>query len=78
LKTGNRKQERVRGTEVERKGKEIKRRKRRREMEGRKEKLSRSPLNPLEKISSIYPLYVYDHNSPLPPILRQKTSLSGV
>ncbi len=34
--------------------------------------------NPLEKIGSVYPLYVYDRNRPLAPLLRQKMALSGV
>ncbi len=35
-------------------------------------------LTPLEKIGSVYPLYVYDHNRLLAPILRQKMALSDV
>ncbi len=34
--------------------------------------LSRPPLTQLENIGSVYPLYAYDSNRPLAPILRQR------
>ncbi len=41
--------------------------------------VSVSPFtNLLEKIGSVYPIYVYDCNRPLTPILKQKMALSGV
>jgi hypothetical protein len=40
--------------------------------------MSHRLLDPLEKIDSVYPLYIYDRNRPLAPILRQKMALSDV
>jgi hypothetical protein len=41
-------------------------------------KMSCRLLEPLEKVGSVNILYVYGHNRPLAPILRQKMALSSV